>query len=951
MGTTGRLHLRANRVFRVMAIVVAIATGSYTATAQDIYESDGILLDLLAKSGDTITIDTGKTPPELFLDAVPIGALYRGRVVDGAALFSFRNINIGEGVTATVTGDRPLVINGTGDMIVGASFDVSAGIAGGGIGGDGSDGGSGATGATGGAGGPGGAGGKGGKGANGNVESLPGDPGEGSSGGGPGLPGTAGSVGESSPQSGETGGAGYGNEASSGGSGGQGGANEGEFGEGGDGSALVGGGGGGLAVGGAGGEVISANLGGADYSYGLPGTVGEDGLPGTAPEDSTATPGKPGAPGTDGSNGEFTVAADSLDFAAGPGGGGGGGGAGGGSGGSGGGGGGGGGGSGGGGGASTNIDAVIPIINIPIQAEIGGGGGAGGSGGRGGMGGTGGSGGGSGGIGGIVGAPGSESIGGTSGQGGAGGAGTGGALGFGATGGSAGSAGAGGIGGSGGAGGAGGSGGKGGRGGDGGGAILFAARGLMQLLPGVNINISASLPEQSGAGSAGGAGAAGGAGVAGEPGGVGGAPGEALLLPVQISFANGGDGGIGGAAGAGGAGAGGGDGGSGGSGGYGVPGMLKLQGSVVLATAGSLTAANAGGAAPEQNGRYTAISNMSAGGVELAVPSLSTPNVVRGFVENDALLKGTNAYIGGADSPWLPQLTAATLATAGYCKDEFWNESEVQTLVAFEPPGVPVVYIRLAADSDGLYSSAESVFDGFDQIFFVNRSNQAVNGKVSIVVNNGAPQLIEGTGNLAAGQVWTTTVPAGVSVTLDLGDLAEGEPEGTPEGNPEGISEGEVEGSVEGAVEGEPVEGEGAVDGEPAEGEGEIEGATEGSVDGEGASEGSLEGEGEPAEEQHSADYINDGVLSLAELLRIIQLFNAGVYYCALSPEQGGDVYSLTSDGLAFGEGDCRYHSSDYRAPLGSLQLTELLRGIQFFNLGGLEPCDAGTEDGFCIPE
>lgn len=89
----------------------------------------------------------------------------------------------------------------------------------------------------------------------------------------------------------------------------------------------------------------------------------------------------------------------------------------------------------------------------------------------------------------------------------------------------------------------------------------------------------------------------------------------------------------------------------------------------------------------------------------------------------------------------------------------------------------------------------------------------------------------------------------------------------------------------------------------------------------------------------HSADTGKDYLIELGELLRGIQLFNAGQYHCDQS----------TEDGYAVGLGprECAPHNSDYRDGADwRLSLTELLRLIQFFNLGGYVP--SGTaEDGY----
>ncbi len=88
----------------------------------------------------------------------------------------------------------------------------------------------------------------------------------------------------------------------------------------------------------------------------------------------------------------------------------------------------------------------------------------------------------------------------------------------------------------------------------------------------------------------------------------------------------------------------------------------------------------------------------------------------------------------------------------------------------------------------------------------------------------------------------------------------------------------------------------------------------------------------------HSADITQDFQISLSELLRGIQFFNSGGLHC----EEG------TEDGYAPGPGStaCFFHDSDYNPSDWLVNLSELLRLIQFFNSGGYHP-EAGTEDGF----
>ncbi len=93
-------------------------------------------------------------------------------------------------------------------------------------------------------------------------------------------------------------------------------------------------------------------------------------------------------------------------------------------------------------------------------------------------------------------------------------------------------------------------------------------------------------------------------------------------------------------------------------------------------------------------------------------------------------------------------------------------------------------------------------------------------------------------------------------------------------------------------------------------------------------------------ETAHSGDLNRDGSLGLSELLRIIQLYNAGEFHCDATVE----------DGYALGTGDqtCEPHASDYLEVNFAISLSELLRGVQIYNAGTYTACESG-EDGFCI--
>jgi subtilisin-like proprotein convertase family protein len=139
----------------------------------------------------------------------------------------------------------------------------------------------------------------------------------------------------------------------------------------------------------------------------------------------------------------------------------------------------------------------------------------------------------------------------------------------------------------------------------------------------------------------------------------------------------------------------------------------------------------------------------------------------------------------------------------------------------------------------------------------------------------------------------------------------------------------------------------------PCEGEGEgvLEGEGEGVSEGINEGEGSVEGEGEPEEGEdedgvQTSDQNGDMVVSLSELLRLVQLYNYRGLHCAEAPEN-------TEDGYVPGVGDnrgCGFYDADYDPPDWIISLNEMLRLIQFYNSGGYRYCPfEGTEDGFCL--
>jgi hypothetical protein len=110
--------------------------------------------------------------------------------------------------------------------------------------------------------------------------------------------------------------------------------------------------------------------------------------------------------------------------------------------------------------------------------------------------------------------------------------------------------------------------------------------------------------------------------------------------------------------------------------------------------------------------------------------------------------------------------------------------------------------------------------------------------------------------------------------------------------------------------------------------------------------EGSSEGDGEGLMiGPHCADQDGDYTINLTELLRVIQFFNVRGYQCVTLP-------ATSEDGYLPGTGEehaCAPHTSDYSPQDWQINLTELLRLIQFFNLRAYHPCpEMSTEDGYC---
>jgi hypothetical protein len=95
-------------------------------------------------------------------------------------------------------------------------------------------------------------------------------------------------------------------------------------------------------------------------------------------------------------------------------------------------------------------------------------------------------------------------------------------------------------------------------------------------------------------------------------------------------------------------------------------------------------------------------------------------------------------------------------------------------------------------------------------------------------------------------------------------------------------------------------------------------------------------------DEFHTADYVGpDGVIELTELLRVVQFFNLGGFGCG----DDEDGYKAGSEDQTCSPADFDYSPQNWR-----VDLTEILRLVQFYNargyIGGQE-----SEDGFAPAE
>lgn len=90
-----------------------------------------------------------------------------------------------------------------------------------------------------------------------------------------------------------------------------------------------------------------------------------------------------------------------------------------------------------------------------------------------------------------------------------------------------------------------------------------------------------------------------------------------------------------------------------------------------------------------------------------------------------------------------------------------------------------------------------------------------------------------------------------------------------------------------------------------------------------------------------SADTNEDGKIQLTELQRVVQFYNIGGYHCSLAGSEDGYEPGIDEDVA------CNPHNTDYDPQDWEISLSELLRLIQFYQATGYQLCDTG-EDGYC---
>ncbi len=98
----------------------------------------------------------------------------------------------------------------------------------------------------------------------------------------------------------------------------------------------------------------------------------------------------------------------------------------------------------------------------------------------------------------------------------------------------------------------------------------------------------------------------------------------------------------------------------------------------------------------------------------------------------------------------------------------------------------------------------------------------------------------------------------------------------------------------------------------------------------------------EPVPEEptpHSADLAQNGQIDLSELLHVVSFYNSGAFHCV--QVEGKTIYAPGA-----GMTNCPSHNSDYNPADWQISFGELLRLVQLYNAGAYYP-NTETEDGF----
>jgi len=192
---------------------------------------------------------------------------------------------------------------------------------------------------------------------------------------------------------------------------------------------------------------------------------------------------------------------------------------------------------------------------------------------------------------------------------------------------------------------------------------------------------------------------------------------------------------------------------------------VKLHGSVVLAHDLTVVADNRydpGTADTNYQGKLTFVSNMNETSVNDYMPLLSNPSngpdrVHVGVTTNDPVLKAPSFYDAAIQAPLVPELKSGP-AVAGILKTNYWNKGLVDSSTPIQTKNGVELYFLTGADS---------VYKDFNQVVVKNAGLVSVRGMFLRLMGY-PPLLINETGNMQPGDVWTTLVHTSLTVAPAL---------------------------------------------------------------------------------------------------------------------------------------------------------------------------------------